>query len=83
MPTENSKSTSLFRPFPVGIIPKKDSNKYKTITNLSSSEGLSVNELIPHSESTVNFNQFDSTAKIVAKLGKGALMSTLDIKSTF
>ena len=42
-----------------------------------------MNEFIPYSESTVNFNHFDSAVKTIAKLGQGALMSKPDIKSAF
>ena len=72
-----------FRTSPVGIVPKKYSNKFRTITDLSSPEGLSVNEFIPQSESSVQFNHFDKAVQIVARLGTGALLAKLDVKSAF
>ena len=67
----------------IGVIPKKDSNKFRTITELSSLVGLSVNDYIPHSESTVHFNHFDEALTIVANLGHGARLAKLDVKSAF
>ena len=72
-----------FRTSPIGVVPKKNSNKFRTITDLSSPAGLSVNDYIPQSESTVHFNHFDEAVKIVANLGHGTLISKLDIKSAF
>ena len=73
----------FFRTSPIGVIPKKDSSKFRTITDLSSPEALSVNAFIPPSESSVQFNHFDEAVKIVAKLGTGALLAKLDVKSAF
>ena len=72
-----------FRTSPIGIVPKKDSNKFRTITNLSSPDGSSINDFIPASEASVHFNHFDDAVNIVAKLGPGALMAKLDVKSAF
>ena len=72
-----------FRTSPIGVVPKKDSSKFRTITDLSSPHGISVNDFIPDSESAVHFNHFDEAVKLVAKLGKGALLAKLDVKSAF
>ena len=72
-----------FRTSPIGIIPKKGSTKFRTITNLSSPDGVSVNDFIPPAESSVHFNHFDDAVKIVSRLGRGALLAKLDIKSAF
>ena len=72
-----------FRTSPIGIIPKKEPNKFRTITDLSSPAGKSINDFIPSSESAVQFNHFDKAVEIVAKLGQGSLMAKLDIKSAF
>ena len=68
---------------PIGVVPKKDSPKFRTITDLSSPRGLSVNDFIPDSEAAVQFNHFDEAVKLVAKCRKGALLAKLDIKSAF
>ena len=72
-----------FRTSPIGVVPKKDSKKYRTITDLSSPKGSSINDFISVEESAVQFNGFDSEVKIISKLGHGALMAKLDIKSAF
>ena len=72
-----------FRTSPIGVVPKKDSSKFRTITDLLSPHGISVNDFIPDSESAVHFNHFDEAVKLVAKLGKGALLAKLDVKSAF
>ena len=72
-----------FRTSPIGVVPKKDSAKFRTITDLSSPRGTSVNDFIPDSESVVHFNHFDEAVKLAAKLGKGALLAKLDVKSAF
>ena len=72
-----------FRTSPVGVIPKKESSKFRTITDLSSPQGISVNDFIADSESSVSFHHFDEAVRIVAKLGKGASLAKLDVKSAF
>ena len=72
-----------FRTSPIGVVPKKDSGKFRTITDLSSPPGRSVNDYISDDESSVSFNNFDSAVNIVAKLGQGALLAKLDVKSAF
>ncbi len=72
-----------FRTSPIGVVPKKDSGKYRTITNLSSPMGVSINDFIADSESHVIFNHFDKAVRFVAELGPNALLAKLDIKSAF
>ena len=72
-----------FRTSPIGVVPKKDSGKFRTITDLSSPPGRSINDYISDEESSVSFNNFDSAVNIVAKLGQGALLAKLDVKSAF
>ena len=72
-----------FRTSPIGVVPKKDSNKFRMITDLSSPKGISINDFINDSEASVAFNNFDSAVSIVSSLGRGALMAKLDIKSAF
>ena len=72
-----------FRTSPIGVIPKKDCNKFRMITDLSSPKGISINDFISDAEASVSFNNFDSAVSIVSSLGRGALMAKLDIKSAF
>lgn len=79
----NAPPLANFRTSPIGMVPKKDSRKMRMITDLSSPRGFSINDFISDDEATVHFNNFDSAVKIVAQLGRGALLSKLDIKSAF
>ena len=72
-----------FRTSPIGVVPKKDSKKFRTITDLSSPKGISINDFISDSESSVQFDTFDKAVDIVAKLGRGTLLAKLDVKSAF
>ena len=63
-----------FRTSPIGVVPKKDSGKFRTITDLSSPPGRSINDYISDNESSVSFNNFDSAVNIVAKLGQGVYL---------
>ena len=72
-----------FRTSPIGVVPKKNSLKFRTITDLSSPPGLSINDFISNNESSVCFNSFDTAVNIVAKLCQGALLAKLDVQSAF
>ena len=72
-----------FRTSPIGVVPKKDSHKFRTITDLSSPPGFSINDFISDNESSVTFNSFDTAVNIVSKLGQGALIAKLDVQSAF
>ena len=72
-----------FRTSPIGVVPKKEPNKFRIITDLSSPRGASVNEFIPDCEARVQFENFDSAVNLVARLGKNSLLAKLDIKSAF
>ena len=70
-----------FRTSPIGVIPMKDSKKYRTITNPPSPKGHYINDLISIGESAVQFNGCDTAVRIISTLGQGAQMAKLDIKS--
>ena len=72
-----------FRTSPIGVVPKKETGKFRVITDLSSPRGFSINDGILDAEASVEFNNFDSAVNIVADPGKGSLMAKLDIKSAF
>ncbi len=59
-----------FRTSIIGVVPKKDNAKFRTITDLSSPRGTSINDFISTEESTVQLNGFDCAVEIVSKLGK-------------
>ncbi len=72
-----------FRTSPIGVVPKKNSSKFRTITDLSSPPGSSINDFISDNEAAVSFNSFDTAVNIVSKLGQGALIAKLDVQSAF
>ena len=76
------KPFSNLRISPVGLIPKKDGS-WRLIHHLSYPEGGSINDFIDHKYCTVNYTSFDTALEMLEKLGTGALIARLDIKSAF
>ena len=76
------KPLTNLRLSPVGLIPKKDGT-YRLIHHLSYPAGGSVNDYIPDQYCTVHYTSFDSALSMLSKVGKGAIMARLDIKSAF
>ncbi|CAJ0934229.1 unnamed protein product [Ranitomeya imitator] len=68
---------------PLGIVPKKESGKYRLIHHLSYPKGRSVNDGIPNDDTTVTYIPFDRAVEMVRKAGPGALMAKSDIESAF
>ncbi|MCP3927803.1 MAG: hypothetical protein GY705_01740, partial [Bacteroidetes bacterium] len=68
---------------PLGAVPKKDSQKVRIIHNLSYPKSASVNSSIPHENCEVKYYTIDDCIKIVAQLGKGALMAKSDYKNAY
>ena len=72
-----------FRTSPIGVVPKKESNKVRMITDLSSPKGYSINDYIPDEEAIVHYENFDRAVDIVSEQGRGTLLAKLDVKSAF
>ncbi|XP_077111884.1 uncharacterized protein LOC143767433 [Ranitomeya variabilis] len=68
---------------PLGIVPKKESGKYRLIHHLSYPKGMSVNDGIPRDETAVSYISFDKAIDLVRSAGPGALMAKSDIESAF
>ena len=68
---------------PLFVIPKKNSSKFRAILNLSSPVGSSVNDYIDKDCFSMHYSRIDDAIFHLTQLGKGALMSKLDIKSAF
>ncbi|XP_069595134.1 uncharacterized protein [Ranitomeya imitator] len=68
---------------PLGIVPKKESGKYRLIHHLSYPKGMSVNDGIPSDETAVTYISFDKAVDLVRNAGPGALMAKSDIESAF
>lgn len=67
---------------PVGLVPKKDGS-FRLIHHLSYPSGSSVNDFIDSELCSVNYTSFEVALEMLAKLGNGALVARLDIKSAF
>lgn len=68
---------------PVGVIPKKHSNEWRTIYHLSYPEGDSVNDHIPKDPYTLQYVRVDDAIRILKSLGPGSFMAKTDLKSAF
>ena len=67
---------------PIVIIPKKD-DTFRFIHNLSAPENLSINDNIPRSEATVQYETLDYVVNLVRRFGKGCLLAKADIENAF
>ena len=69
---------------PLGIIPKKNKpGKYRLIVDLSSPPGVSVNDGIAPTFSSVCYPTVDNLASLVVSKGKGAYLVKADIKEAY
>lgn len=76
------KPVSNLRCSPIGLVPKKTGG-YRLITHLSYPSGSSVNDGIDPAFASVKYSSFDNAVNMIKKLGKGALIGKMDIKSAF
>ena len=68
---------------PIGVVPKKDQGKFRTILHLSYPPGQSINNFIPKDEYSLHYITINNTIKAIKRFGKGAFLSKLDIQSAF
>ncbi|XP_040186277.1 uncharacterized protein LOC120918659 [Rana temporaria] len=68
---------------PLGVVPKKEPNKFRLIHHLSFPKGGSVNDAIDPEACTVSYTSFDAAVSWVRRYGKGALMAKSDIEAAF
>lgn len=68
---------------PLGVVPKKGTNKWRLILDLSSPEGHSVNDGIPPDLCSLSYISVEDAARAVIKAGRGALLAKVDIKSAY
>ena len=67
-----------------GIIPKNHQpNKWRLIVDLSHPSGQSVNDGIPKDLCLLTYITVDTAIEQIMALGKGTLLTKIDIKSTF
>lgn len=67
---------------PVGVVPKSDGG-WRMITHLSYPESGGINFFIDPELCTVQYASFDGVVDMISKLGSGALLGKLDVKSAF
>ena len=68
---------------PFGVIPKKGSDQWRLILDLSSPRGSSVNDGISRERCSLAYVSIDEIARQVVELGRGARMAKMDIKSAY
>jgi len=71
---------------PIGLEPKLSDGKqtgWRTIFDLSSPSGYSVNDGIPKEYGSIVYETLESAIRLVAQAGKGAVMMKRDLKSAF
>ena len=68
---------------PFGVIPKKGTNKWRLIVDLSSPHDASVNDGIDPSLTSIRYSSIDDAVRIVQELGNGSLMAKLDLKAAY
>ncbi|MCP3664903.1 MAG: hypothetical protein GY696_20805, partial [Gammaproteobacteria bacterium] len=68
---------------PVAAIPKGDDGKIRLIHNLSAPRGQSINEAIPEECYRTSYDKFDLAVAMVRRVGPGAWMVKIDLKSAF
>lgn len=68
---------------PLGLVPKKEPQKFRLIHHLSYPAGGSVNDGIDPELCSVSYASFDAAVCWVRKFGKGALLAKTDIESAF
>ena len=70
---------------PLGLVPKKNSHKWRTIFHLSHPKrsSQSLNAHIPIQEYTLQYIRVDDAIALILKHGPGCFMTKTDIQSTF
>ena len=73
----------IFRCSPMGIVPKKTPGKFRTILDLSSPRGYSVNEFISKEDFSLSYVSVDKAIDMIMSLGRGCYLSKIDIMDAF
>lgn len=68
---------------PLGVVTKKEANKFRLIHHLSFPKGASVNDGIDPELCSVVYTSFDAAVDWVKRFGKGALLAKTDIEAAF
>ena len=68
---------------PVGMVPKKNSDKMQMITHLSYLHGNSINSFMDPQDISTSYQSFNNALAIIAKYGHRAYMPKGDVESAF
>ncbi|XP_066463235.1 uncharacterized protein [Eleutherodactylus coqui] len=68
---------------PLGLVPKKETGKFRLIHHLSYPSGESVNDGISKEQAAVSYASFDCAVELVRQAGRGAWLAKADIESAF
>ncbi len=69
---------------PFGVIPKRNRpNKWHLIVDVSSPEGLSVNDDLDRVLCSIRYSSIDDAVNLIRKLGSGALLAKLDLREAY
>ena len=72
-----------FQVSPIGLVPKKDSDNFRLIMDLSSPSGSSINDFIHDIFSQVTYSSIADAVKLVVQCGPGAFLSKTDLADAF
>ena len=68
---------------PIGLVPKKKPNSFRTIVDLSSPPGSSINDLIPDKNAAVKYCSIAEAVELILAKGPNAYLAKTDIKNAF
>ena len=74
-----------FQVFPIGLVPKKHSDKFRTIFHLSfpNSGNTSINHFISKEDHSLQYITIDNATEGILRLGEGCFLAKTDIESAF
>ena len=68
---------------PIGVIPKKHSDKWRIIVDLSAPAGQSVNDGIAKELCSIQYSGIDEAISMIQRNGRGCALAKLDLKSAY
>ena len=68
---------------PLGLVPKSSPGKWRTIVDLSSPSGASVNDGIDARLCTLTYASLDDAVELITKLGRGSELVKIDLKDAY
>ena len=74
-----------FQVFPIGLVPKKHSNKFRTIFHLSypKSGTSSINYFVEKDDFSLQYITIDNAIAVIQEFGRGYYIGKTDIESAF